>query len=63
MAAPQQAAMGQPPPDMTKVFKSEKEALDMIVHRWDLEGVEERVLSKLGGGSDVVVNSNEKKTQ
>jgi hypothetical protein len=49
MAQPQQAMMqpGQPQ-DMLKVFKSEKESLDLIVHQWELSDIEDRLLAQWG---------------
>jgi hypothetical protein len=40
-----QNPMGQQP-DLTKMFQSEKEFLDLAVHDWSLDNVEERVLKK-----------------
>lgn len=40
--------MGQNP-DMKNIFKTEKENLDLIEHKWDLEGVEAKILPKSGG--------------
>lgn len=46
MAMPQQQAMGQSP-DMTKFFKSEKESLDIVHHKWNLQDIDERVSKKM----------------
>ena len=45
MQVSQQSPMQQPS-EVVKMFKSEKEFLDLAVHNWELEKVEERLLSK-----------------
>ena len=44
----QQQAMGQPQ-DMHKFFQAEKESLDLTVHVWDLQYVEQRLFDSLKG--------------
>ena len=48
MAAPQQQQMGQPQ-DMSKIFLSERESLDLTVHEWDLTRIEQRMYQQLTG--------------
>jgi len=38
------APMGQAP-NMKEIFNTEKENLDLAVHKWDLEGIEEKILA------------------
>jgi hypothetical protein len=45
MANQNQAAMGQPV-DMQKIFLTEKEALELAEHYWEMQNIEEKVLKK-----------------
>lgn len=39
---------GTPAQDFSKMFKAEKENLDIVEYAWVCEGVEERLLKKYG---------------
>ena len=58
----QPAPMGQPP-DMSKIFQSEKESLELTVHHWDLDKVEERILNKYRHAKMTATGVGEKKLQ
>jgi hypothetical protein len=45
MAVPQQQM--QQPQDIHKVFISEKESLELVVHTWELADIEQRIIDKL----------------
>lgn len=42
--APPPAA--QQAPQLEQLYKTERENLDLIVHKWELQGVEERLVAK-----------------
>jgi hypothetical protein len=60
MATPQQQM--QQPQDMMKIFMSEKESLDLVVHNWQLDNIEERVVAMLIKSS-MITSPETKKVQ
>ena len=48
MANPGTGGMMGPEQDPDKLFLSEAENLEVLEHRWILEGIEDRLVSKLG---------------
>lgn len=48
MANPGAGGMMGPEQDPDKLFLSEAENLEVLEHRWILEGIEDRLVAKLG---------------
>jgi hypothetical protein len=46
-AAQQQQQPGATPPDLGKLFASEREALELVEHRWLLEDAEQKAIMRL----------------
>ncbi len=47
----QMGMTAQPATEMYKIFQSERENLELIKHEWELERVEQRLLSKVSSPS------------
>ncbi|BGP58817.1 hypothetical protein NBRC10512v2_000104 [Rhodotorula toruloides] len=48
LAPPPPTMPGAPAQDMTKIFRAERENLDIVEYEWVCEGVEERLLERFG---------------